>query len=124
MENETEGFVLTPAYEHIFKTMLHEAKIQAQADCLFDGMLFGGEAQALRTVQRFLAPLNIAAQCMTNREAVEQFREVIAAIVQDIDKTAAQREGWADAAREHRKVQHGQCPVCKHYGDDCTGEEE
>ncbi len=24
--------------------------------------------------------------------------------------------------RAHRKVMTGKCPVCKHYGDDCTGE--
>lgn len=24
---------------------------------------------------------------------------------------------------QHRKVQHGLCPVCGHYGSDCTGQE-
>jgi hypothetical protein len=25
-------------------------------------------------------------------------------------------------APEHTKVRHGKCPVCGHYGEDCTGE--
>jgi len=35
-----------------------------------------------------LAPLNIAAKCMTSREAVEQFRDALNWIVEDIDRTA------------------------------------
>lgn len=90
---------LTPAYEHIFATMLREAKMRGEAQTLFDCLDTNHirrdlrqTALALRAVQRFLAPLNIAAQCMTNREAVEHFREAINQIVQDINKTAAERE--------------------------------
>jgi hypothetical protein len=25
------------------------------------------------------------------------------------------------AAQPHPKITHGQCPICRHYGDDCTG---
>lgn len=91
MHNETE-IVLTPNYDHIFRTMLREAQIRAKADTMFDCYSDSREADLLRAVQGFLAPLNIAAQCMTDREAVEKFREALNAIVQDIDKTASALE--------------------------------
>lgn len=88
---------LTPAFEHMFKTMLREAITQSDASTLFDCVgTVERTALALRAVQRFLAPLNIAAQCMTNNQAVEQFREALNKIVQDIDRTAGQREEFCE----------------------------
>lgn len=95
MTNENE-IVLTPAFEHIFKTMLREAQNQSDADCIFDCLPVDLQTQALRSIQRFLAPLNIAAQCMTNKLAIEQFRDAINLIVQDIDQTAGEREQMAE----------------------------
>jgi hypothetical protein len=89
---DAREIVLTPAYDHIFRTMLREALNQSDALSLFDCLPFDLQAQALRAVQRFLAPLNIAAQCMTTKEAVEEFREAFSRIVVDIDKTAAGKE--------------------------------
>jgi len=89
MPNE---IVLTPDYEHMFKTMLLQSQTQAQAkdlfDCIWETADERLELAALRAVQRFLAPLNIAAKCMTSREAVEQFRDALNWIVEDIDRTA------------------------------------
>ena len=99
----TDGIVLTPNYGHMFAMMLREAKMQAEARTLFDCLgTVRKTAQALRAVQRFLAPLNIACQCMTNREAVERFREALNQIVQDIDKTAGEREEFVSAWEEER----------------------
>lgn len=86
--------VLTPDYAHMFKTMLRDALNQSDALMLFDCLPFDRQAQALRAVQRFLAPLNIACQCMTNKHAVELFREALNQIVQDIDKTAGDKEEY------------------------------
>lgn len=97
----TDGIVLTPNYERMFKTMLHQAVIQSEARTLFDSLgTVRQTAKALRAVQRFLAPLNIACQCMTNREAVERFREALNQIVQDIDKTAGEREEFVSTWEE------------------------
>ncbi len=30
-------------------------------------------------------------------------------------------ERYPNSPPEHVKVLHGQCPICHHYGDDCTG---
>jgi len=68
MTNEKE-IVVTPAFDHLFHTMIEEA-----------------------IIQRFLAPLNFAAHCFTKRGEIERFREVRSQVVQDIDKTAAQLE--------------------------------
>jgi hypothetical protein len=94
MHNSSEnGIVLTPDFAHMFQVMLREAVTQSGAVTLFDCLgTVERTALALRAVQRFLAPLNIAAQCMTNREAVEQFREALNQIVQDIGRVAGQRE--------------------------------
>lgn len=91
MTNENE-IVLTPDYAHMFKTMMHAALNQSEAASLFYCLPFDLQAQALRAVQRFLAPLNIACQCMTDKHAVELFRESLNQIVQDIDKTASAME--------------------------------
>lgn len=98
--NDEREIVLTPAFEHIFLTMLREARFRADASTMFDCYSDAREANLLRAVQNFLAPLNIAAQCMASKEAVEQFRETINQIVQDIDKTASALE--AEEERQGR----------------------
>jgi len=87
--------VLTPNYAHLFATMLREARTQSEARRMFDFRPHIA-AEALRAVQRFLAPLNIAAQSMTDRDAVEKFREALNEMVQDIDRTAAQLEAGTE----------------------------
>jgi hypothetical protein len=91
MTNEKE-IVVTPALDHLFHTMIEEARNQGKAKDMFDALPADLEPVGLRIIQRFLAPLNIAAQCFTKRGEIEQFREVLSQIVQDIDKTAAQLE--------------------------------
>jgi hypothetical protein len=39
-------------------------------------------------------------------------------------QTQFERNLGADDEMPHRKVLHGQCPVCQHYGSDCTGTDE
>lgn len=100
-ENWSGEIVLTPNYEHMFAMMLREAQTQADARTLFDCLgTVKQTAKALRALQRFLAPLNIACQCMTNRQAVERFREALNQIVQDIDKTAGEREEFVSTWEE------------------------
>ena len=112
----TTEFILTPNYEHMFAMMLREAKMHAEARTLFDCLgTVKKTAEALRAVQRFLAPLNIACQSMTNREAVERFRDALNQIVQDIDTVAGERE-------EFVSVSAAQKPACRHAGS--TWEEE
>jgi len=84
---------VTPDYQNLFRNMLEQARLEARARNLFGESLPPDlEPVALRTVQRFLAPLNIAAQCMVTTTAVEQFRDVLHQMVQDIDCTAARME--------------------------------
>lgn len=83
---------LTPDFKRMFAQMLAEAERQAQAEDLFDCLPHDLRAEALRSVQRFLAPLNIAAQCMTNAKAVGEFREALSRIAVDVDKTAGDLE--------------------------------
>ena len=107
----TREIVLTPNYEHMFAMMLREAKMHAEAQTMFDCLdtvRTRKLAVALRAVQRFLAPLNIACQCMTNREAVDQFREALNQIVQDIDKTAGEWEDFADRQEQDIARQFGE----------------
>lgn len=92
---EEKSIVLTPNYEGIFRNMLGEALNQSKALTLFDCLPDDLQAQALRAVQRFFAPLNIACQCMVNKQAVEEFREAMNKIVQDIDHTAFDKEAYS-----------------------------
>jgi|SRR5215469_11728652 len=72
--------------------MVEEARNQGKAKDMFYALPVALEPVGLWTIQRFLAPLNNAAQCFTKRGEIEQFCEVLTQIVQDIDKTAAQLE--------------------------------
>ena len=84
---------LTPNYDRMFATMIQEARNQGEASWLVRE--FGPparRAEVLRAVQRFLAPLAIAANCMTTREMVEQFRDTIATLNTGVDKLAGELE--------------------------------
>jgi hypothetical protein len=78
-EQPTE-FNIEPNYDHIFRTMLAEARTQGDPEILFSQMSDQRELEALRAVQRFLAPLAIAANAMHSGAMVEQFREAITEI--------------------------------------------
>ena len=90
---------VTPAYGQIFRHMIHEAENQSDALVMFGFLECREQAQALRSIQRFLAPLNIAAQCMTDGKSVEQFRDLFNRILRDIDKTAMVREDMAASGK-------------------------
>lgn len=94
---------LTPNYANIFRQMLNEAKNQSDPYCLFS-LPARDRAEALRAVQRFLAPLNIAAQCMTDVAAVETYREALAGIVSGINLAAGEIE---EAVAEDDAVKAG-----------------
>jgi hypothetical protein len=52
----------------------------------------GQEVLVLRAVQRWLWPLSMAAQCMTTREAVEEYREAINQLLTGVDRYAGELE--------------------------------
>ena len=102
---EPNQIVLTPNYEGLFKVMLDQAILLADASTLLYPLLADERrGESLRAIQSFLAPLNIAAQCMTTAPAVEKFREALNRIVQDIDRTAGQLEAERDADKAERQA--------------------
>lgn len=84
----TKTIQLTPNYEAMFRLMLADAKQQAQASRMFDCLTADQEARALRSVQRWFAPLAIAANSATSLEAIEQLRSLMSDILGDINQTA------------------------------------
>ena len=100
-------------FKGIFKGMLAEARSQGVARRLFGSLSDEDRAQALREVQRFFAPLAVAAQAMTSVEEVEQLREAMADIIADINKTASEIENdlaWAagEVEEEDEEVKENQ----------------
>lgn len=88
-----EYIELTPNYAHMFQVMLKSATEQAEPHSILDySATREQQIAALRSLQAILAPLNIAAQCMTNRESVETFREALAGMVTRIDTAAIKLE--------------------------------
>jgi len=83
---------LTPDYKAIFKRMAREAKAQGNPEEMFRGLAPDARAKALRTVQRFLAPLAICANAMSSREEVEEFRGLIADVLGQVDRVAGDLE--------------------------------
>jgi len=83
---------LMPDFARMFQLMLREVVNQGKAEYVFDCLPSDLQPPALRSIQRFLAPLNIAAHSMTSAEAVQQFRDTLNRIVRDIDQTAAEME--------------------------------
>lgn len=91
MANMT-GVDLTPNFDKIFRQMIQEARNQGEASAIVYGIPATKRVEVLRAIQRFLAPLAIAANCMTNAEMVEQFRDAITAINAGIDTRASEME--------------------------------
>ena len=89
---KTKETKLTPNYDRMFRLMLQEAKNQSEPVSIFRGLPAAKQAIALRALQRFLAPLSIAACSMTTVQALEEFRTVIGDIVTGVDVMAAQLE--------------------------------
>jgi hypothetical protein len=92
--NDKNEIILTPDFDHIFTQMLREARTQAEDvfRATRSGMSETGEAEALRAVQRWFAPLAIAAHSMTSREAVERFREAMGEILAGLEAQAVRAE--------------------------------
>lgn len=85
--------VLTPNYSNIFRQMIQEARNQGEASSIFrDVRPKAAQVEALRAVQRFLAPLAIAAACMTSTAEVEQLRDALCTINTGIDTRANEME--------------------------------
>jgi hypothetical protein len=96
--NEPRTITLTPNFERIFKGMLAEAMAQAKASRMFDDIPEASVAEALRAVQRWLAPLTVAINAATSVPDIERVREVMTDILADIDKTAFAIENKIDEA--------------------------
>lgn len=91
--NETTREInLTPDFGRMFDLMIREAKNQGQPSSIFRDLAQPQELEALRALQRFLAPLAIAANSMTNSKAVERFRDVVAELASDLAKYADEVE--------------------------------
>jgi len=80
----------------MFRTMSREAASQGEARSIFRDLPGEHRATALRAVQRFLAPLSIAACSMTSVAEVEEFRTILSDMLKGIDTTAAQMEAEAE----------------------------
>lgn len=92
-KNETNEINLTPDFGRMFDLMLAEASRQGQAKSIFGDILpQRQELDALRAYQRFLAPLAIAANAMTTREAVERFRDAVTELSSGLARFADQLE--------------------------------
>jgi hypothetical protein len=90
-----EHITITPNYEHMFKTMLREAGIQGAALRMFDGR--SDRAELMREVQRWFAPLTIAANSATTVEAIERLREAMSQMLKNLDTEAQRLESGDDA---------------------------
>lgn len=89
---------LTPNYEHIFRSMLRETRTQGDALHMFRLHFAKDRAELLREVQRWFAPLTIAANCATTRDAIGELREAMTEMLAAIDREAQRQERLADAA--------------------------
>lgn len=72
--------------------MLRDAREQANARLIFEGFEPVYQAQALRRVQRWFAPLAVALNAASSVVEIEQLRSLMTDILADIDQTAAARE--------------------------------
>jgi len=83
-----KGLEIKPDFAAMFRTMIEDAGRQGV------GLLFARltdramRAEALRDVQRWFAPLTIAANAASNPAEMERLRDVMAAILSEIDQTA------------------------------------
>ena len=91
--NNPKVIELIPNYQSMFRTMIHDAKIQSNVGHMMQQILPKGDrAELLRELQRWFAPLTIAANCATTLEAVNELRSTMAEILAAIDQEAARQE--------------------------------
>jgi hypothetical protein len=81
---------LTPNYENMFRQMLDNAQAQGDARGMFTRQ--EGRAELLREVQRWFAPLTIAASCATTVPAIEELRGVMTDMLTALDQEAQRVE--------------------------------
>ena len=89
---DEKKIVVTPAFDHLFHTMIEEARNQGKAKDMFDALPADLEPVGLRIIQRFRRRSTLRHNASPKRGEIEQFRAVLSQIVHDIDKTAAQLE--------------------------------
>ena len=83
---------ITPNYKAIFERMLGEARHFGNGSKLFASWSYAREAEALRAIQRFLAPLNVALNAMSSQEDLEALKAALGEIVVSIDQAAREAE--------------------------------
>lgn len=98
--SEPREIDLTPNYKGIFKTMLEELKRQGKAENWFESFSVTREAEALRSIQRFLAPLAIALNAATSVAEIEELRGAVTDVLGDVDRAAAEKERELKEDRE------------------------
>jgi hypothetical protein len=91
-----EHITITPDYEHMFRTMIQDAGTQSNPRCMFDDREPADRAELMRQVQRWFAPLTIAANCATSVAAIERLREVMSGMLSGIDREAQRLESAHD----------------------------
>jgi hypothetical protein len=82
---------LTPNFDRLFATFTREMGIQAEH--------LGGQ-HTLRDVHGLLVAINVAAQSMTTKEAVEQFRETMMLVCEAVDRAAGALETQPKSAAD------------------------
>jgi hypothetical protein len=103
MENE-KGILLTPDYAGLFRQFLKDAR--------YNGMqlpeninellpLAGDAAKVLRIVRGVIAPLNIALMSATDRQSIEQLREVLCDITTHLNRKAGEYENESETEGSH-----------------------
>lgn len=90
--NETREINLTPDFGRMFDLMIREAQNQGQPRSIFRDLAQPQELEALRALQRFLAPLAIAANSMTDAKTIGRFRDVVTELSSDLAKYADEIE--------------------------------
>jgi hypothetical protein len=83
---------LTPNYERMFRQMLRETRNQGDARTMFTPSADDRRAELLRDVQRWFAPLTIAANSATTVDAINELRAAMSDMLSAIDQEAARLE--------------------------------
>jgi hypothetical protein len=94
---KTESIEIIPDYANLFRMMLRDAKMQANMRTMF-ARSDDDRAELLREVQRWFAPLTIAANCATTRDAIGELREAMSDMLAALDKEARRLESKLEDA--------------------------
>jgi hypothetical protein len=131
----------TGDYRHLYTLLSHESmpvdcftaaypRNLEGRDCVFvddNGLL--KPCDRFFTIEGYLQPLagkglilgaDEEGDTVSPATPIETIRKRVAFLAIDGRFLIQTSEPWAPP---HPKVKHGQCPTCRHYGEDCTGDD-